>query len=213
MPTKLEIFNAALDELGETPVTDTGEPIKSARALVRSYDRVIADCLAKGSWNFAMETIQADADTGVVPAFGYSKVFAKPSDWVNTVAISGDPYLTFPLTQYYDDVNYWSADYSPIYIRYVSDDTGLGLDMNRWTALFTRYVELELAERVCVTITESDAKRERIGKLRDKARTDALARDAMNEPQPKFPPPGGWTLARSGRLGMRDRGNRGSLIG
>lgn len=213
MVSKLEIFNAALDELGEAPVSDTGEAIESARVLVRRYTRVVADCLAAGSWNFAMETIQADADTGVTPTFGYSKVFAKPADWVNTVAISGDEFFTFPLTSYFDDSNFWSADFSPIYVRYVSSDTGLGLDMSRWTANFTRYVELELAERVCNKITQSETKREAIGKLRDKARTRALAFDALNEPQPKYPPPGSWTMSRSRGTASRERGNRNSLIG
>lgn len=212
MATKLELFNAALDELGEAPVSDTGEVIESARVLVRRYDRVIADCLAAGSWNFAMETIQADADTGVTPTFGYAKVFAKPTDWVNTVAISGDEYFSFPLIGYFDDANFWSADFSPIYVRYVSNDTGLGLDMQRWPANFTRFVELELAERVCNKITQSETKREAIGKLRDKARRKALAQDALNEPQPKFPPPGSWTMSRGGRS-SRERGNRNSLIG
>lgn len=213
MVTKLQLFNAALDELGEVNVSDTGEAIASARVLAARYDRVVADCLASSSWNFAIETIQADADTGVTPAFGFAKVFAKPSDWVNTVAISGDPYFTFPLTQYFDDANFWSADYTPIYVRYVSNDTGLGLDLMRWTPAFTRYVELALADRACTTITQSDSTRERVEKRLKAAKTNARAQDAINEPQPKFPPPGGWTMARSGRIGLRDRGSRNSLIG
>lgn len=211
--TKLGLFNGALKEIGQPKVSDIGEPIKSARSLVDVYDNVVADCLATGSWNFAMETIQVDADTGVTPGFGYSKVFAKPADWVNTVAISGDPYFSFPLTSYYDDANFWSADFSPIYVRYVSNDTGLGLALDRWTPAFRRFVELELADRVCIDLTEGKGKRDDVGKRRDKARKAALAQDALNEPQPKFPPPGSWTMARAGRLGLRERGNRNSLIG
>lgn len=213
MVTKLQIFNGALDELGETTLDDTGEEIESARTLVRRWDRVVADSLASGSWNFAMETIKAAADTGVTPEFGFTEVFAKPSDWVNTVAISEDEYFSYPLTQYFDDANFWSADNTPIYIRYVSNDTGLGLDLTRWPANFTRLVELELAERSAVAITESETKRDAIAKRRDKARRRALAQDALNEPQPKFPPPGSWTLSRSGRIGLRNRGSRNSLTG
>lgn len=213
MTTKLSLFNAALDELGETNVTDTGEPVVAARALVSRYDRVVADCLAAGSWNFAMETIQADADTGVTPTFGYTQVFAKPSDWVNTVAISGDPYFSIPLTQYFDDVNFWSADYSPIYVRYVSNDTGLGLDLNRWTPAFIRFVELALADRIAMKVTQGETAKQRIQKDLKDARMRALAADALNEPQPKFPPPGSWTMSRGGSRGSRERGNRNSLIG
>lgn len=213
MVTKLDLFNAALDDLGQTNVSDTGEGIESARVLARRYDRVVADCLAAGSWNFAMETIKTTADTGVAPAFGFSEVFAKPSDWVRTIAVSEDEYFTYPLTQYFDDANFWSAQNSPIYIRYVSNDTGLGLELTRWPAAFIRFVELELAERCCIKITESDAKRAEVAKRRDKARRNALAQDALNEPQPKFPPPGSWTQSRSGRIGLRGRGNKNSLTG
>lgn len=213
MATKLGIFQGALDDLGEVSTDDTGEKIEAVQTLARRYDRVVADCLSAGSWNFAMETIQADADTGITPSFGYSEVFAKPSDWVRTIAVSGDQYFTFPLTQYFDDANFWSADNTPIYVRYVSNDTGLGLELTRWPAAFTRFVELELAERSCATITDSESKREEIAKRRDKARRNALAQDALNEPQPRFPPPGSWTQSRSGRIGLRDRGSRNSLTG
>jgi hypothetical protein len=55
---------------------------------------------------------------------------------------------------------------------------------------------------------------EKVEERRDKARRRALNVDAMNEPQPKFPPPGSWTAARWGSSGARrDRGSRGSLTG
>jgi hypothetical protein len=212
--TRLGLWNAALLEIGQERLSDTGDPVVSARELAFVHDKVVSECIAAGSWNFAMETIQADADTGVTPEFGYTKVFAKPSDWVRTVAISSDEYFSFPHLAYYDDSNFWSADSSPIYVRYVSDDTGLGLDLNRWTANFTRFVELELAERVCLKLTQSSSMKEDIGKRRDKARKRALNFDAMAEPNPKFPPPSGWTTSRWGRGGSsRDRGSRGSLTG
>lgn len=213
MAEKLAVWNAALNEIGDYELADTGEEIEAGRVLSARWDRVLADCLAVGSWNFAMETIRADSDTGVTPEFGFRQVFAKPSDWVRTIGVSEDEYFSFPLLHYYDDVNYWSADNSPIYIRYVSDDTGLGLEMNRWPAAFTRYVELELAHRSCLRLNQSGSLKDAIGKERDKARKAALNQDAMNEAQPKFPPPSPWTQARGGRIARGDRGNRGSLIG
>jgi hypothetical protein len=173
----------------------------------------VEECLSAGSWNFAMETVKADADTGVTPEFGYTEVFAKPSDWLRTIGVSADERFTFPLLDYYDDSTFWSADVTPVYIRYVSNDTGLGLDLTRWPTTFARFVELELADRVSIALTQNESLRERVGKLRDKARKRALSIDAMNEAQPKFRPPGSWTQARGGRLGRGDRGSRGSLTG
>jgi hypothetical protein len=214
MATKLALFNNAILELGHTTVVDTGEPVIAAASLVRVFDGVVKECLANASWNFAMETIKASADTGVAPNFGYTEVFAKPSDWLRTIAVSQDEYFSFPELHYYDDSNFWSADNSPLYIRYVSDDTGLGYDLTRWPQLFTRYVELELAARVCYKITQSRELLEAVKKDRDKARLHAKNVDAMDEVNPKFPPPSSWTTARQGRTGStRDRGSRGNLTG
>lgn len=212
MATKLGVFNAALADLGHERLSDTGEEQEAGRELVFHWDNVVLDCLSEASWNFATETIRADADTGVEPSFGYPEVFAKPSDWLRTYAVSEDENFSAPLTRYYDDANFWSADVTPIYVRYVSSDTGLGLELNRWPPAFRRYVELELACRACLKITQKESLLDRLEKRRDKARTNAENQDAMNEPNPKFPPPSSWTLARGGRTG-RDRGSRGSLIG
>ena len=212
MTTKLKVWNGALIALGNERLSDTGEEIEAGRELVAAWDDVLAECVAEGSWNFAMETIKCDADTGVTPEFGFPKVFAKPSDWVRTMGVSEDEYFSQPLINSYDDSNYWSADSTPIYVRYVSNDTGLGMDLTRWPAAFTRFVELELAARVCLKLTQNDAMLERTEKRRDKARLVAKNQDAMNESQPKFRPPGSWTMARGGG-GGRDRGSRGSLTG
>ena len=213
MPTKLGVWNNALGELGHTRLSDTGEPVPAAREITAVYPQVVEECLSVGSWNFAMETIKADADTGVTPEFGYTEVFAKPSDWLRTIGVSLDEHFAYPLLHYYDDANFWSADSTPIYVRYVSDDTGLGLDLAKWPAAFTRYVELALADRVCLRVTQNNALRTEVQKLLKDAKKMALNQDAMNEAQPKYPPPGSWTQARGGRIGRGDRGSRGSLTG
>lgn len=199
--------------LGIRSLTDTGEAIEPGRVITETYSRVVNECLSAGSWNFAMETIKATADTGVTPAFGFTEVFAKPSDWVRTIGVSLDEYFSLPSMQYYDDANFWSADSSPIYVRYVSNDTGLGLELSRWPATFTRFAELELAARTALRLTQNASLAEKIENDRDKARKRALNHDAMNQAQPVFPPSGSWTVARGGTLGRGDRGNRGSLTG
>ena len=213
MVTKLGIFNGALRELGQRRLTDTGDLETSAYELVDIWDQVVEECLSVGSWNFAMETIKADADTGVVPEFGYTEVFAKPSDWVRTHAISEDEYFNYPMLHYDDDANFWTCNSTPIYARYVSNDTGLGLDLNKWPVKFARYVELELADRVCIRLVASASEKERIAKDRDTARRTALNHDAMNERNPKYSAPGSWTQSRTGGGIRGDRGSRNRLTG
>ena len=213
MASKLRLFNGALAEIGHRRVVDTGEAVEAGRELVAVYDQVVDECLSVGDWNFAVESVKLAADTGVTPNFGFTEVFAKPSDWIRTVAVSEDEYFSFPLLHYYDDVNFWSSDNTPIYVRYVSNDTGMGLELTRWPPSFSRYVELELASRVCYRLTQNSSLLERIEKRRDMARKRALNEDAINEPQPKFFPPGSWTQSRAGRIGRGDRGSRNSLTG
>jgi hypothetical protein len=214
MATKLALWNNALIEMGHKPVSDTGEGVVAARTLTRVHDGVVEQCLASGSWNFAMETVKLVADTGVEPNFGYTEVFAKPTDWLRTIAVSGDDYFAIPLLHYYDDSNYFSADFSPMYVRYVSNDTGMGLDLTRWPQHFTRYVELSLAERTVYKLTQSQELKAQIEKDLIRARREAKNIDAMNEPNPKFPPDSSWTVSRSSRSGgWRDRGSRSNLTG
>jgi len=213
MATKAGVFNNVLIELGHAPLADTGEAVEAGRLLNQVWPQIVHECLSVGSWNFAMESVEITGDTGIAPAaFGFGMGFAKPTTFVKTVAISEDEYFNFPLMQYYDDDGVWWAENSPLYVRYVSSDTGKGMDLPSWPSTFTRFVELELAARVAPKLTQNGGMIEQIERRRDKARLRALNLDAMNEAQPKFAPPGSCTMARGGRAG-RERGSRGSLIG
>lgn len=208
MATKLGLYNAALRELGNRGIASLTEDNPARRALDDVYDAVLADCLEAGQWNFAIRTSKFDYDTGTTPAFGYQYVFGKPSDWVRTTALSESEYLEPSLPRYYDDVNYWSADVTPIYARYVSNSTDWGLSLTLWPATFRRYVELELAVRVCEVVTSGSSMKTRLEQDRDKARRNAMNKDAMNEAQPRYFPMGSWNGSR--RIGADNR-KRGGL--
>ena len=214
MATKLGVWNLALQALGNERLSDTGNPGRASNELASCYSQVVNECLAAGSWNFAMEDVEITGDTGLITSrVGNQYGFAKPSDWVRTIAISYNEHFTTPLLDYYDDADIWKVDSTPIYVRYVSNDTGLGFDLASWPAQFTRFVSLELASRVGPAITQNMSLIERVEKLRDLARRRALNTDAMNEAQPKFQPPGSWTTARWGGRARGDRGSRGNLTG
>jgi hypothetical protein len=212
MATQLGLYNAALLEIGDRGLASLAEGVEARRVLDLCYADTVAGCLEAGAWNFATRTIKADADPDITPAFGSAHVFAKPSDWVRTCALSLDETFAVPLTRYVDDVNYWSADATPIYVRFVSNDPSWGLHLTLWPRSFIRYVELELAWRISERLTQNASKRELIGRDRDRAKRNALNKDALNEAQPKFAPVSSWTLARGGAV-SRERGNRSSLIG
>ena len=214
--TKNGLFRNALIAIGERPV-DTGAEVESARSLVEVYDRTVEDCLSAGSWNFGTITTVLKGDTGLATSdtglgvYGPRYGFTMPSNYVRTVAISGDEYFSQPLSGYTQENNQIQADTTPIYLKYISSDTGAGLELTSWPRAFTRYVELELAARVCDRLTQSASKTDQVEGRRDKARRTALNHDAMNEQNPKFKPDGSWTQSRSGRSAGRDRGLRSRL--
>ena len=212
MATKLELYNGALNALGERRLTSVSENALSRRVLDEHYDRVLEECLEAADWNFAIETVKLAADTGVEPEFGATEVFRKPTDWVRTVRASADEYFTDPLDPFEDRAEaYFSSDVTPIYVEYVSNDTGLGLDVSKYPRSYQRYVELELATRICTRIGKVSY--EKMEKMSEAARKKAKNRDAMNDVQPKHAPAGNWNRSRYARSGNRDRGNRNSLLG
>jgi hypothetical protein len=212
MATQLGLYNAALLEIGDRGLASLAEDVEARRVLDLCYADTIVGCLEAGAWNFATRTIRADADSEITPVFGFAFVFAKPDDWVRTCAVSLDESFAAPLTRYVDDVDYWSAEATPVFVRYVSDNPSWGLDLTLWPRSFTRYVELELAWRISERLTQNASKKELIGRDRDRAKRNALNKDALNEAQPKFAPVSSWTTARR-VAAARERGNLGSLTG
>ena len=212
MAVKLTVWVAALAAMGERPITDTGEAREPARVLTAAWDAVVEDCLEAGLWNFAKRTSKLAADTGITPSFGPTEIVAKPTDWVRTMMVSADENFSDPYLGFTDEVDYWASDLTPLYVQYVSNDTSYGLNLTAWPRSFTRYVELELAERTCERITQSGGKKADLMRDRDRAKRNALNKDAMNEAT-MFPPTGSWVRARRGGGSNRDRGNRNSFTG
>ena len=210
--SKINLYNAALFEIGDRKLVSLTENVESRRVLDEVYDRVVEQCLSDASWNFAIRPIKIISDTGIAPNFGFTEIFAKPTDWLKTIGVSGDDRWTAPITQYHDDLNYWASDISPMYVRYVSNDASYGLDLTKWPQAFTRYVELSLAFRILPRLNQNKGDKERLMRDVKLAKRAAMAQDTMNEAQPKFFPTSSWTLARRSS-GGGDRGNRGSLIG
>jgi hypothetical protein len=212
--TQLGIYNAALLHLGQRALSSVAEDNESRRVLDNAYSNVVAECLAAGQWNFAKRTVQVESDTGITPNFGHREVFSKPTDWVRTLALADDEYLQHPLSDlaYKDEGATWLTDVTPIYVTYVSNDTGYGMDLTQWPQPFVLYVELVLAERVCMKLTASEALSKKLALKVRFAKRNALNFDVMNEGI-RLPPAGSVVTARLGGNSRRDRGRRDRLTG
>lgn len=203
MATKLKLYQEACRLLKQTPVATVTDDIFIRYELDRVYDDVLQECLEEGLWNFAMRTVAIEHSESVTPSFGFSYAFEKPSDWVRSSVLSGNGTMWPPIGAegYADETTNWHADFDPLYVSYVSNNSSYGLDLSMWPETFTRYVGHELALRISPTITgmSKDEKND-LKKDRDMTKKNARSKDAMNEAS-KTPPPGRLVTARRGGLG------------
>src|SRR4051812_31596189 len=206
MATQLGLYNGALLEMGAAPLSSLSDQTKARYTLDTVYSDVIADCLEEGAWNFALRAVELGADDAVTPAFGWTKVFAKPDDWVRTTMLSASEQFSPPLLEYGEENGVWLADVDPLFVQYVSDGLDYGLSLALWPRTFARYVEVALAERVVGAITQNQGDKDRLERLTlPKAKRDALNKDAIGEAT-KFAPMGSWNLARGGATRLNGTG-------
>lgn len=206
MASRLSIYNSALRAIGERRLASLTEDRASRRECDDAYDDVVANCMEAGFWNFALRTVELEASTDVVPEFGQTYAFEKPSDWVRTYKLSANERFDPPLEDWNDEGAYFFCDVEPLYLRYVCNATDAGLNLTLWPRSFTTFVELSLAKAISMNVNSSETTREIIAKDLKKAKADAMAKDAMNQAV-EFPPTGTWVQSRSGGMRHRSRWN------
>jgi len=193
--SKLSLYNGALRICGERRLASLSENREPRRLLDDIWDdNAIKACLEQGQWVFATRAVQLDYSPSVEPPFGYQYAFDLPTDFIRTVALCSDPYFQSPLLQYSQEAGFIFCDLQTIYFKYVSDDNAYGMDMSMWPETFVKFVQAFLAKELAPRL-KNGADQDKIEKEYKAARTESLARDAMESPT-KFPPPGSWVQAR-----------------
>lgn len=216
---RLRIYNGALQYCKVRAIASLTVNEDARRELDTVWnDGGVDYCLEQGQWLFARRTAKLSADTAITPQFGYRYGFAKPTDWINTAALSLDEYFQVPCNQFAFEAGFWYLDEDQFYIKYTSNDTNYGLDFAKWPNAFTEYVKLYFASKVIGKLTSDSAREEAILKPRSGLLANALLiahnKDAMGEPA-RFMPQGRWSRSRMGGNSgdWRDGGSRNRLIG
>ena len=222
MTDRLRIYNGALLLCGERALASLSENTEPRHLLDLVWnDEGARYCLEQALWHFAMRSSELDYNPSLEPGWGYARGFDKPDDWVATAGVFSDERLTNPLLSYADEINYWFADETVIYVQYVSDDAAYGLDLGKWPSSFTDYVKAYFAGRIVHRLPGSAEKREFLlgpAGREDKGhvnRTLLIAKNkaAMTKPA-TFPARGSWVAARHRGQGFRrDGGSSTQLIG
>jgi hypothetical protein len=218
---RLRIYNGALLLCGDTRLASLSENREPRHLLdlVWNDDGVHA-CLEQAQWHFAMRASRLDYEPSIDPDWGYQRAFTKPTDWVLTSGVFSDEYMKNPLLNYADEIAFWFADVTEIFVKYVSDDTTYGMDLARWPATFTDYVKAYFASKIIHKMPGGATKmefllgppgREDKGHLN---RTLLIAKNKSAMTQPTtFPSRGTWARARHAGAAARDGGSTTQLIG
>lgn len=194
MTSKLALYNMALRHLGETRLSSLSEAREPRLILDDFYDHCTGYCLGRASWNFAMRAVSMTASATITPEFGYTYAFEKPSDWVKTYQVSSEPTFKWPLQEYNDEAAVLYANATPLYFKYVSNDTSYGMNLSNWPENFTYFVSQHLAALSWAISKDKDL-RDALKKEAKRSCAVAASSDATDEP-PQSPPPGSWATSR-----------------
>lgn len=204
MSNQLNVYNDALRLVGERQLVSLTENREPRRLLDAVWDGALKYCLEQGQWNFAIRSVRVNYSPSVEPPFGYRRAFNKPDDYIRTVAFASDPFFNSPIIQYTDEAGFWFCDLDEIYIRYVSNDQSFGLDSSLWPETFGNFVAAYLATQIAPRL-KNGSDREWLAREYKMAKTDALTKDAIQEPTKIFPTCR-WVRSRQGGSARYSRG-------
>lgn len=213
MATQLSIYQGACAVIGERSIQSLAENRESRRALDDVWLRGgVRTCLAAGLWNFAARSALWNYSPDITPAFGFQCAFDHPVDWIRWKKLCEDEFQNVALLEYVDEGVYTYCNLQQIYVTWISDDPGWGMNMGKWPDNFNRYVETYFGAKVARRLTNSDALEKKAYEELEIVEAKAKSTDAMEEPT-QFMPPGTWSQARHGRRTNSSRGSLTQLIG
>ena len=209
MTTKLQLYQGAIMALRQNAVdmavTDDSAFVNNLDLV---YDRTLRFVLESGDWNYATRTVAIEASEDEQSAFGFAFVVPKPDDYAGRIVqIAGNDRFYPPLSHYHEEgglEGFIYCDVDPLYLRYVSNGVGHGLNLSNWPETFATAVEYELAWRIAPHVTNMSAnEKNEFFKLKNQMLSNAKSKDARNQ-APERPPPGRLVTARAGRQARRD---------
>lgn len=175
--SKIGIYNIALGEIGEDPVSSIDEPVKGAIWCSARYDDVRLATLSDAPWTCAKAFAQLAASPDK-PLFQWSSQYPLPADFVR-------------MTRIYDRTAKWEVagdmlmtDQSPgalnvVYGRDVTDPT-------KYDASLAQCIGLALAVAIAPPFRVDRARIADIQAKYDKTKADAMFNDSQNNSPREF---------------------------
>lgn len=186
MASEVSIINEALQELGAGRITSRTEDSVAARAANAIFDDTRDQLIERYNWSFAIKRAKLAANA-IAPAFEYSNAYDFPSDCLRVILPRDyDTDWTIEGRQILTD---WGA---PLEVRYIARIS----DVNQMNPLFRRALAMELAAKLCETLTQSNSKQETALFKRDEAIAEAKRLGAIQK-LPVDPREDSWIAERN----------------
>lgn len=191
MATKTQIANRAISKLGEERVSNVDtDNIKAAKVMRYNWDIVRDALLTAYPWNFAVTRTQLAADTDA-PAWGFSKKYTLPTDFLALLEIRDNPDYRLESDTSTGGLRIVTNQGGPLYILYIRRVENTA----EYDPLFVDAFATKLAYEACEEITDSTAKKAVLAQEFERNIKMAYASDAIQE-KPQERETDTWILAR-----------------
>lgn len=209
MTTLLEVFNGALDRIGETPKASTEGTDLHSRRLRRRTPELLREAGELYPWNWCMTrealSYAVDGGTGdLLTSLSHDYIYELPG-W--RLRLSGYSHSGtdggIVRRGWREESGFLHANFDTLYI--IATDMRIIEDIGRMPQVFRRWLTLALAAEICPA-TEDRFKLDDIKGERDAKWSQAMVWDAQQGPdEPRQM--GAWNRARTqGKLGGRLEG-------
>jgi len=149
--SKLTLYNNALVLLGQRVLSSDTEDQPHRYFLDNAYTDLSANqyCLELTKPVFSRKTTKLSTSSTPTES-GYLYQFALPSDYIGMVQAFSDDKLDQPINRYIIEGSNIICDYSPVYLRFVSDDHVTSF--TSWDESFARVVSAYLAKEIAMKV-------------------------------------------------------------
>ena len=205
--TKLQLYKRACVHMEQSPISALTDNVEVRRRLDDHYDDALLWLMEQGFWRTGMRTVEITVNEAVSPAFSFEYAHDMPIDFVKRLIVSSSEFLDPPLDEqsagnaYLMEGGYLWANVTPIYMRYLSNDSSYGLDLTLWTEGMANACSCELAARAAPVVTGSKETGKELHEEATMLASRAATFDAMQQPSQRHRE-GRWTSDRfSSRFG------------
>lgn len=195
MASEIDIWNAALFEVGQKAVVSKSEDSAAARLLRARYDGVREALLMEVAPTFARKRAKLPRLAGA-PEFGWTYFYQLPSaDWLTNIGAwdREDCPRGGEVDHQLEENHKLATNAEQIYIKYIANIS----DPNIMSPLFREALSAQLAVHICNRINELSGRRQDMERWARSALNKASSADGQSDTADLIPE-GSWITEREG---------------